>query len=137
MSISLPVALRQARRGARLSQQALASRAGLSRMTVQKLEAGDIDPRLSTLTVVMRVLGLEVVLVPSDLTPAVETFLRAGGRLVAQPPGTDAPLSIVEWLTDAGAGARAKSGPGASSTPAAPPTRRAVAPRRTAKRGRA
>lgn len=134
MSISLPVALRQARRGARLSQQALASRAGLSRMTVQKLEAGDIDPRLSTLTVVMRVLGLEVVLVPSDLTPAVETFLRAGGRLVAQPPGTDAPLSIVEWLTDAGARSR---GPAASSTPAAPPTRRAVAPRRTAKRGRA
>lgn len=90
--------LRGARRAAGLRQDELAARAGVSRMTVQKLEAGRIDPRLSTVAVVLRALGLDVVLVPSELRPAVEDFLRAGGRLVAQPPGIGAPPSIIDAL---------------------------------------
>lgn len=92
-------ALRSARRAAGLRQEDLAARAGLSRMTVQKLEAGSIDPRMSTLTVLARALGLELMLVPADLSPAVEDFLRSGGRIVAQPPGVGAPASIVEILS--------------------------------------
>jgi hypothetical protein len=67
-------------------------------MTVQKLEAGAIDPRLSTVEVLLRALGLSLVLAPAELTPAVEAFVRAGGRAVAQPPGVAAPASIVEVL---------------------------------------
>lgn len=93
-----PGALREARRAARLSQGELAARAGLSRMTVQKLEAGAIDPRLSTVEVLMRALGLSLVPVPSELEPAVLEFLRAGGRVIAQPPGVSAPPSIVDVL---------------------------------------
>jgi transcriptional regulator with XRE-family HTH domain len=91
-------ALQQARRAAKLSQHALAARAGLSRMTVQKVESGSIDPRLSTVTELLRALGLEIVLVPGELKPAVGDFLRSGGRVLAQPPGVGAPPSIVEVL---------------------------------------
>ena len=64
-------------------------------MTVQKLEAGSIDPRMSTIAVLLRVLGLELMLVPTGLKPAVEEFLHSGGRIVAQPAGVGAPASIV------------------------------------------
>lgn len=99
MSIAWGESLRDARRAAGLSQEELAAKAGLSRMTVQKLEAGAIDPRLSTLTVIMRALGLDLALVPAALKPAVDDFLRAGGRIVAQPPGVGAPPSIVDIVT--------------------------------------
>ncbi len=68
-------------------------------MTVQKLEAGSIDPRMSTIAVLLRVLGLELMLVPAGLSPAVEDFLQSGGRIVAQPAGVGAPASIVEVLS--------------------------------------
>jgi transcriptional regulator with XRE-family HTH domain len=93
--------LRQARRAAGLNQGELAAKAGLSRMTVQKIEAGNIDPRISTLRVLLRALGLDVVLVPAELRPAVEDFIHAGGRIVAQPAGVGAPPSIVDTLARA------------------------------------
>jgi len=90
--------LRAARRLAGLKQDELAARAGLSRMTVQRIEAGTIDPRLSTVLVVARVLGLELMLVPTALRPLLEDFVRAGGRTLGQEPGVGAPLSIVDSL---------------------------------------
>jgi transcriptional regulator with XRE-family HTH domain len=98
MSISWPEALREARRARGLSQAELAERAGLSRMTVQKLEAGVIDARVSTLDVLLRALGLELAVVPTPLKPDVDAFLRSGGRLVAQPSGVGAPPSIVDLV---------------------------------------
>lgn len=91
--------LKRARQARRLSQAEVAEAAGLSRMTVQKLEAGSVDARLSTLVELVRALGLELTLVPRELTPAVETFVRAGGRVVGQPSGIDAPPSIVDALS--------------------------------------
>ena len=91
-------ALRDARREAGLNQEKLARRAGVTRMTVQRLETGQIDPRLSTVLVLARELGMELMLVPSTLRPALEDFVRAGGRLVAQPAGIAAPPSIVDTL---------------------------------------
>ena len=90
--------LRAARRFAGLKQEELASRAGLSRMTVQRIESGSIDPRLSTVLVVARVLGLELMLVPSALRPLLEDFVRSGGRTLGHEPGVSAPLSIVDSL---------------------------------------
>jgi transcriptional regulator with XRE-family HTH domain len=101
MIFSHAVALRNARRAAGLSQAELAARAGLSRMTVQKLEADALDPRLSTLVVLMRALGLELLVVPAELKSTVEDFLRAGGRVVAQPAGVSAPPSIVDVIARA------------------------------------
>lgn len=92
--------LREARGARKLSQAEVAEAAGLSRMTVQKLEAGSVDARVSTLVELVRALGLELTLVPRELAPAVETFVRAGGRVVGQPSGVDAPPSIVDALRD-------------------------------------
>ena len=92
--------LGRARRSAGLTQDELASRAGLSRLTVHRIEHGGIDPRLSTLQEVARALGLELLLVPAALRPELESFVRAGGRFLAQPEGASAPRSIVSALTD-------------------------------------
>jgi transcriptional regulator with XRE-family HTH domain len=91
--------LKTARTAAHLSQSDLAVRAGLSRMTVQKIEAGAIDPRLSTLLVLLRALGLDLLLVPTAIRPTVEDFVRSGGRVLGQPAGTTAPASIVDVIT--------------------------------------
>jgi transcriptional regulator with XRE-family HTH domain len=104
VSFEAAEALKNARLAAKLSQGELAARAGLSRMTVQKIEAGAIDPRVSTLLVLMRALGLELVPVPTVLRATVEDFLRAGGRVVGQPAGTTAPASIVDVIARAPTG---------------------------------
>lgn len=59
--------LAQARKAQHITQADLAERAGLSRMTVQRLESGSLDPRLSTLQEMARVLGLQLVAVPAPL----------------------------------------------------------------------
>lgn len=95
-------ALRDARRAAGLKQDELARRAGVSRMTVQRIEAGTIDPRASTLLVLARALGLELLVVPAALRPTIEDFVRSGGRVLGQPPGLAAPPSIVDVLAAPG-----------------------------------
>ncbi len=97
-SIDLRTELESARRAAGVSQQQLASRAGLSRMTVQRTESREIDPKLSTVIEMARALGMDVMLVPTVLRPDLENFVRSGGRYLAQPPGGDAPPSIVDTL---------------------------------------
>jgi transcriptional regulator with XRE-family HTH domain len=88
--------LGSARRAAKLSQQALAEKAGVARLTVSRVESARDDVRLSTLLVLARALGLELMLVPSALRPELENFVSAGGRYVGQASGIDAPRSIVD-----------------------------------------
>jgi DNA-binding XRE family transcriptional regulator len=90
--------LQQARKSSGLTHELLAQRAGLSRMTVQRTEAGKIDPRLSTLLVLARTLGLDLMLVPKSLRPDLEDFVRSGGRFLGQPAGIGAPPSLVDEL---------------------------------------
>jgi DNA-binding XRE family transcriptional regulator len=90
--------IENARRAAGRTQQSVAQQAGLSRMTVQRTEAGDIDPRLSTVLELARTLGMDVILVPSALRAELEVFLRSGGRFLGQPAGISAPLSIVDAI---------------------------------------
>jgi transcriptional regulator with XRE-family HTH domain len=97
-SQKLLLELQSARVAAELSQEQVAERAGLSRMTVQRTEAGAIDPRLSTLVVVSRALGLELMLVPLGLRSDLEDFIRSGGRALARPVGVDAPPSVIDSL---------------------------------------
>ncbi|WP_269494031.1 helix-turn-helix domain-containing protein [Castellaniella sp. S9] len=96
MMITLPRQLASARRHLGLSQEQLADRAGLSRMAVQKAESGATDPRLSTLAVMARAMGMELMLVPSAIRRDVQQFVQSGGRLLGQPPGVGAPGSAVD-----------------------------------------
>jgi len=81
-----------------LSQSTLASRSGLSRMTVVRTENEQIDPRLSTVVVMARALGFNIMLVPRELAEPLEEFIRAGGKYLGQPQGVAAPKSIVDTL---------------------------------------
>lgn len=100
--MSLIESLAATRKAEQLTQAQLAERAGLSRMTVQRTEGGDLDPRFSTLAEMARVLGLDIIAVPSSLRPSLETFIQSGGRFLGQPEGVDAPPSVVDGLRQAG-----------------------------------
>jgi len=90
--------LQNARKSAGMTHDKLAKRAGLNRMTVQRTEAGTIDPRLSTLLVLARALGMDLMLVPKSLRPDLEAFVQSGGRFLGQPSGVGAPQSLVDEL---------------------------------------
>lgn len=90
--------LELSRKASGLTHEALAQRAGLSRMTVQRTEAGKIDPRISTLLVLARALGMDIMLVPKSLRPDLEDFVRSGGRFLGQPSGVGAPQSLIDEL---------------------------------------
>lgn len=90
--------LKHARKASGLTHDMLAQRAGVSRMTVQRTEAGKIDPRLSTLLVLARALGMDLMLVPKSLRPDLEDFVRSGGRFLGQPSGVGAPPSLIDEL---------------------------------------
>ena len=63
------------RKSRHMTQAELAQEAGLSRMTVQRLESNGLDPRLSTLQEMARVLEHELVIIPTHLHGAFEQWL--------------------------------------------------------------
>ncbi|NYT59616.1 helix-turn-helix transcriptional regulator [Alcaligenaceae bacterium] len=99
MIISLAANLEAIRKASGLTQSQLAERAGLNRMTVQRLESGALDPRMSTLMEMARAMGMELMLVPQSLRQEVHGFIQSGGKLLGQPTGVDAPASVVDMLT--------------------------------------
>jgi transcriptional regulator with XRE-family HTH domain len=56
----LGMSLKKIRTAKKMSQAALAERAGLSREYVNKLEAGRYDPPLSTINALAKALGVKV-----------------------------------------------------------------------------
>lgn len=102
MENDLIPSLALARKAAKITQAELAERAGLSRMTVQRTEGGDLDPRYSTLMEMARVLGMDIIAVPSALRPSLQAFIQAGGKFLGQPEGVDAPPSIIDHLSRGG-----------------------------------
>ena len=74
-SYPLVTALTAVRKSRQVTQADLASRAGLSRMTVQRLESNGLDPRLSTLQEMARVLEQELVVIPAHLHDAFKQWL--------------------------------------------------------------
>lgn len=95
---TVAIQLAQARRALGLTQAELADKAGLSRMAVQKAESGNTDPRLSTLHVMARAMGMELMLVPSEIRRDLEEFVQSGGRVLGQQAGVGAPVSVVDQL---------------------------------------
>jgi DNA-binding XRE family transcriptional regulator len=90
--------LMRARRAADMSQADLARKAGVNRKSIADIEAGRVDPKIDTLLSISRALGMEAMLVPAWLRQEVENFIRSGGKIIGQPPGVGAPLSIVDEL---------------------------------------
>lgn len=70
-------ALTAVRKLRHITQADLAHQAGLSRMTVQRLESNGLDPRLSTLQEMARVLEHDLVAIPSQLRSEFELWMQA------------------------------------------------------------
>lgn len=81
MTSELITTLALTRKTVRMTQAELAERAGLSRMAVQRTETGDVDPRFSTLQEMARVLGMELIAVPTALLPQVQALLQPAEAL--------------------------------------------------------
>jgi transcriptional regulator with XRE-family HTH domain len=71
-------ALKEARLRKELSQRALSEKAGVPQSHISKIEAGAVDLRLSSLIELARALDLELVLVPRNAIPAVNSLARSG-----------------------------------------------------------
>ena len=72
--------LRKARGARKLSQRALGAKAGLPQGHISRIEAGEVDLKLSSLVGLARALDLEPMLVPRRQIKAVDAIVRSSGR---------------------------------------------------------
>lgn len=85
--------LKTARKVRRLTQEQVADMAGISRPRYREIEAGSSAARTTTLINIARALGLELMLIPQAMVPAVDALLRPNDDLddlpafVATPDG--------------------------------------------------
>jgi transcriptional regulator with XRE-family HTH domain len=68
--------IKAARLSKDLSQRALSAKIDVPQGHISKIENGKVDIKASSLIELARALGLEVMLVPSNLVPAVNAFTR-------------------------------------------------------------
>src|SRR5262245_24022819 len=85
------------RRSRSLTMDQLAQAAGVSRMTVQRVEAG-ADVRLQTLEDILRVLGMELMLGRAAMRRELEQVAQSEGRVLGRPVGVEAPPSVVDEI---------------------------------------
>src|SRR5579864_4382227 len=88
----LPVDLRDQIKEARMKrgwgQRELGAKVGLPQPHISAIESGEIVPRFDTLLDILRVLGLDLLLVPRSLVPAVQSLIRSQ----KQPESVEKPL---------------------------------------------
>ncbi|MCB5205211.1 helix-turn-helix domain-containing protein [Neorhizobium sp. T786] len=68
--------LKATRKGRQLTQEQVADMAGISRPRYREIEAGSSAARTTTLINIARALGLELMLIPQAMVPAVGSLLR-------------------------------------------------------------
>jgi transcriptional regulator with XRE-family HTH domain len=68
--------LKTARENLGLTQEQVADLAGISRPRYREIEAGSAAARTTTLINISRALGLELMLIPQAIVPAVDALLR-------------------------------------------------------------
>lgn len=68
--------LKQARLTASLTQEKVADMAGISRPRYRDIETGAAAARATTLMNITRALGLEMMLIPQSMVPAVKSLLQ-------------------------------------------------------------
>ena len=78
---ALPIDLREAIKRGRAergwSQRALGAAVRLPQAHISAIESGQVVPRFDTLIDILRLLNLDLLLVPRSLVPAVQNLIRA------------------------------------------------------------
>jgi transcriptional regulator with XRE-family HTH domain len=69
--------IKSARHNRKWGQRDLAAKAGLTQSHISAIESGEVAPRLNTLLDILRVLDLDLLLVPRALVPAVHSLIHA------------------------------------------------------------
>ncbi|HVH88076.1 MAG TPA: helix-turn-helix transcriptional regulator [Terriglobales bacterium] len=69
--------IKKARQKRGWGQRELAAKVGLPQPHISGIESGEIVPRFDTLLDLVRVLDLDILLVPRALVPAVQSLVRA------------------------------------------------------------
>ena len=72
----LGLRFRKARMAAGLSQEQIAFRANISRPRYRDIETGAAAARATTLVNVARALGMEMMLIPQAMVPAIQSMLQ-------------------------------------------------------------
>lgn len=80
--------IKQSRLERQWSQTELGERVGLNQKNVSRIEASKQDLRTSTLVELARAVGLELMLVPRAMVPAIQSILRTE----TLDPGEERPL---------------------------------------------
>lgn len=92
----LPIDLREQIKRARAKrgwgQRQLGTAVGLPQPHISAIESGEIVPRFDTLLDLVRVLDLDLLLVPRPLVPAVQSLIRAQ----KEPESEEKPLYAVD-----------------------------------------
>jgi transcriptional regulator with XRE-family HTH domain len=92
----LPGDLRQQIKEARVKrgwgQRELGAEIGLPQPHISAIESGEIVPRFDTLLDIVRVLDMDLLLVPRSLVPAVQSLIRAQ----KEPESVERPLYAAE-----------------------------------------
>lgn len=86
--------LKRARTTLAMTQEQVADMAGISRPRYRDIETGQAAARITTLINIARALGLEMMLVPQPVVPAVEALLRP------QDDEDDAPAFVASAESD-------------------------------------
>lgn len=68
--------LKAARKDLQLTQEQVADMAGISRPRYREIEVGSAAARVTTLINIARALGLELMLIPKAIAPAVDALLK-------------------------------------------------------------
>lgn len=98
----LPADLRQHIREARAQrgwgQRELGAAVGLPQPHLSGIESGEIVPRFDTLLDIVRVLEMDLLLVPRSLVPAVQSLIRAQ----KEPESAEKPLYALDEESEPG-----------------------------------
>lgn len=83
----IAASLRDARTAKGLSQRDLSAIAGIPQAQISRIEAGTVDPRVTSLIAIANALDLELALVPRKAVPAVKSIARQSGGQVGAARG--------------------------------------------------
>ena len=84
--------IKQARTQRGWSQRQLGTAVGLPQSHISGIESGEVVPRFDTLLDLVRVLDLDLLVVPRSLIPAVQSLIRAQ----KEPDSAEKPLYAVD-----------------------------------------